>query len=70
MNFGKVLRNLNNVTIFRPIVLNANLVRKISPTGFSNRKEYFCKTLNNNAINETLKNSVMGKLEGIQYSVS
>ena len=31
-------------------------------------KEYFCKLLNNNAINETLKDSIMGKLEGIQYT--
>ena len=32
MNFGKVLRNLINVTIFRPIVLKAKLVSKISTT--------------------------------------
>ena len=31
-------------------------------------KEYFCKLLNKNAINETLKDSIMGKLEGIQYT--
>ena len=29
---------------------------------------YFCKLLNNNAINETLKDSIMGKLEGILYT--
>ena len=33
-------------------------------------KEYFCKLLNNNVINETLKDSIMGKLEGIQYTVT
>ena len=27
-----------------------------------------CKLLNNNAINETLKDLIMGKLEGIQYA--
>ena len=31
-------------------------------------KEYFCKLLNNNAINETLKDLIMSKLEGIQYT--
>ena len=29
---------------------------------------YFCKLLNNNAINKTLKDSIMGKLEGILYT--
>ena len=33
-------------------------------------KEYFCKLLNNNVINETLKDSVMGKLEGTQYTAT
>ena len=48
-----------------PIVLKAKLVRKITPTI---GKNIFCKLINNNAINETLKNSIMGKLEGIQYT--
>ena len=33
-------------------------------------KDYFCKLLNTNTINEALKSSILDKLEGIQYTDS
>ena len=33
-------------------------------------KDYFCKLLNTNKINEALKSSILDKLEGIQYTDS
>ena len=58
----KKLNQCNNI--------QANCIEgKTGEKDIANRwKEYFCKLLNNNAVNETLKNSIMGKLEGIQYT--
>ena len=37
---------------------------------FAYWKNYFCKLLNTNTINEALKLSILDKLEGIQYTDS